>query len=389
MRPADESRTVYIAGIGIIKWGYFPEKESYELAAESILNSLEDAEMKWEEIQAAYCGSVYQGTGSGHQAVKEIGLTGIPVINIENACSSGSSAFRLAYQAVATGLYDTVLALGFEKMPKGALPSTAFRPWQLNMGFNVQPANYALETREYMEKYGATEEDLALVSVKNRKHGALNPNARFQQPVTVEEILASRVIADPLRLLNCGPLADGAACMILTTEKKLKVKSKAVLVASSVLTSGVYGEAVYQCGMLQSVKFPHEEGMNELSARQAYEIAGVGPEDIDVVQAYDSMAPGELWDLEKLGFCQPGEAPKLLRQGYFNLGGKLPVNTDGGLISRGHPLGATGCAQIYEIALQMRGQAGPRQVPDAQVGLCHAMGAGPNSSVTILKKISA
>lgn len=389
MRPANETRAVYIAGIGIIKWGYFPERESYELAAESIINVLEDAAMEWKEIQAAYCGSVYQGTGSGHQAVKEIGLTGIPVVNIENACSSGSSAFRLAYQAVATGLYDTVLALGFEKMPKGALPSTAFRPWQLKMGFNVQPANYALETREYMEKYGATEEDLALVSVKNRKNGALNPNARFQQPVTVEEILASRVIADPLRLLNCGPLADGAACMILTTEKKLKDRSKAVLVASSVLTSGVYGEAVYQCGMAQSVKFPPEEGIIELSARQAYEIAGVGPEDIDVVQAYDSMAPGELWDLEKLGFCQPGEAPKLLRQGYFDLGGELPVNTDGGLMARGHPLGATGCAQIYEIALQLRGQAGPRQVPGAKIGLAHAMGAGPNSSVTILKKINA
>jgi acetyl-CoA acetyltransferase len=389
MRPANETRAVYIAGIGIIKWGYFPERESYELAAESIINVLEDAAMEWKEIQAAYCGSVYQGTGSGHQAVKEIGLTGIPVVNIENACSSGSSAFRLAYQAVATGLYDTVLALGFEKMPKGALPSTAFRSWQLNMGFNVQPANYALETREYMEKYGATERDLALVSVKNRKNGALNPNARFQKPVTVEEILASRVIADPLRLLNCGPLADGAACMILTTEKKLKDRSKAVLVASSVLTSGVYGEAFYQCGMVGSVKFPPEEGMIELSARQAYEIAGLGPEDIDVVQAYDSMAPGELWDLEKLGFCQPGEAPKLLRQGYFDLGGELPVNTDGGLMARGHPLGATGCAQIYEIALQLRGQAGPRQVPDAKIGLAHAMGAGPNSSVTILKKINA
>jgi acetyl-CoA acetyltransferase len=177
--------------------------------------------------------------------------------------------------------------------------------------------------------------------------------------------------------------------MILTTEKKLKDRSKAVLVASSVLTSGVYGEAFYQCGMVGSVKFPPEEGMIELSARQAYEIAGLGPEDIDVVQAYDSMAPGELWDLEKLGFCQPGEAPKLLRQGYFDLGGELPVNTDGGLIARGHPLGATGCAQIYEIALQLRGQAGPRQVPDAKIGLAHAMGAGPNSSVTILKKINA
>lgn len=386
MNSFDKLREVVIAGIGTTRWGYYPEKEAFELGAESIVNILKDAEMEWGDVQAAFCGSVYQGTGSGHQVIKEIGLTGIPIVNIENACSSGASAFRLGYQAVASGLYDVVLTLGFEKMPKGAIPSTAFRAWQMSMGFNVQPANYALETIEYMEEYGATEEDFSLVTVKNRRNGALNPHARFQKAVTLEDVLHSRMIATPLRLLHCCPLADGAAGFILCSKDKVRSQSKAVTIASSVLTSAVYGEAVYQCGMNSSVKFQSDEGITEKSARRAYEIAGYGPEDIDVIQAYDSMAPSELWDIEKLGFCKRGEAPRLMREGAFDLDGRMPVNTDGGLISRGHPLGATGCGQIFEIALQLRNQAGPRQVPGAKIGLCHAMGAGPNSSVIILKK---
>lgn len=379
-------REVVIAGIGTTKWGHFPERESFDLAAEAIIAILEDAGMEWTEVEAAYCGSVYQGTGSGHQAIKDIGLIGIPVVNVENACSSGVSAFRLGYQAVAAGIYDVVLVLGFEKMPKGPIPSTAFRPWQLKMGFNVQPANYALETLEYMREYGADPEDFAWVTVKNRRNGALNPNARFQQPVTLEEVMSSRMVAKPLRLLHCCPLADGAAGLILCSRNKIKSPRRAVTVAGSVLVSGVYGEAVYMCGMIGSVKYPSQEGLAERSARQAYETAGIGPEDVDVAQLYDTVAPAEIWGIEKMGFCARGEAPRLLREGCFDINGQLPVNTDGGLMSRGHPLGATGCGQIYEVALQLRGEADSRQVADAKIGLCHAMGAGPNSAVTILKK---
>lgn len=386
MKPGLNNREVWIAGAGITKFGYYPEKDSYAIGAEAILNILSDSEMEWKDVQAVYCGSVYQGTGSGHQVIQEVGLNGVPIINVENACSSGASAFRLAYQAVATGIYDVVLAFGYEKMPKGPIPSTAFRPWQLEMGFNVQPANYALETIEYMQKYGATEEDFARVCVKNRKNGALNPNARFQKSVTIEEVMDSRVIATPLRLFNCCPMADGAAGFILSSKEKVKNKRKGFLVASSVLTSGVYGEEMYQCGIVSSVKYPAVEGIVEKSSREAYEAAGYGPEDMDLIQAYDSMSPGELWDIEKLGICPKGEAPRLLLEGVFDINGKIPVNTDGGLISRGHPLGATGCAQIYEIVLQLRGEAGARQVEGAKIGLSHAMGAGPNSAVTIIKK---
>ena len=378
----NQMREVAVAGIGLVRWKRYGDQEIYDFGSEAILNALKDAGMEWKEMQAAFCGSVYQGTGSGHQVIKEIGMTGIPIVNVENACSSGASAFRLAYQSIAAEIYDVVLAVGFEKMPRGPIPSTAFRPYELKMGFNFQPANYANETVRYMTETGATVEDFSRVTVKNRKNGSLNPNAFFQTPVTFEEVMNSRVVATPLRLLHCCPTCDGAAAIILCSKNKLESKTNRITVAASVLASGVYGGA----NPVKSAKFPPSFDIVELSAKQAYEISGYGPEDMDVVQAYDTMAPSELWNLEKLGFCKKGEVLKLLKDGELNIDGKLPVNTDGGLMSRGHPLGATAAAQICEIVLQLRGEAGPRQVTGPRIGLAHARGAGPNSAVTILKR---
>ncbi|RJQ75224.1 MAG: thiolase family protein [Desulfobacteraceae bacterium] len=381
-------REVVIAGVGLTRFNSYdgqkddrPYKEYYDLGSEAILDALENAGMAWTDIEAAFCGSVYCGTASGHQTIEKVGMTGIPIVNVENACSSGSSAFRLAYQMIAAGVYDIVIAAGFEKMPRGFIQSTSWPEWQRLMGFNVQPASYAMQTVRYMEETGATEEDFARVTVKNRKNGALNPKARLQKPVTVEEVLASRMIAKPLRLLNACPLADGGSAVILCSKDKLKSKAKTVTVAASVLTSGTYGHT-YGGG---SVKIKKQDTIN-YSADMAWNTAGLGPEDVDVVQAYDTMSSGELWDLEELGFCGKGEAPRLLREGHFDLNGKLPVNTDGGLMSRGHPLGATALAQIIEIYRQLRDEAGSRQVSGAKVGLAHAMGAGPNSGIVILKR---
>lgn len=378
---------VLIAGVGLTRFDSYdgekgrPFKEFYDLGAEAVRKALDDAGMSWSEIQAAFCGSVYCGTASGHQTLEKIGLTGIPIVNIENACSSGSSALRLAYQSVGAELYDVAMAIGFETMPKGFIKSTAWPEWQRKMGFNVQPANYALEAIRYMEEYGATEEDFARVTVKNRKNGALNPNARFQKPVTMEEVLSSRVVAKPLRLLHSCPLADGGTAVILCRKDKLKSKPKKVYVSAAVLTSGTYGHA--KGG--GSVKV-HTKDNVEIAAQEAWEASGYGPEDMDVVQAYDTMSPAELWNMEKMGFCPQGEAPRLLREGAFDITGNLPVNTDGGLMSRGHPLGATALAQIIEIYRQIREEAGPRQVPDAKIGLAQAMGAGNNCSIVILKR---
>lgn len=379
-------RKVVISGIGMTNFGSFPSVPNYVLATQAIIAALKDAGIAWKEIQSAYCGSVYQGTGAGHQALREIGLSGIPIVNVENACSSGSSAFRLGYQAIASGIYDRVIALGFEKMPKGAIASTAFRPWQLKLGFNVQPANYALEAMEYLHKYGHTIDDISMITLKNRKHGTQNPFARFRKEVSLQEINESRMIATPFHLLHCAPIADGAVCIVLSANNRMEKPSRSITIRASTLCSGIYGDPFYQNGMLRSIKHPPEEGFVEQSAREAYEASGMGPEDIDVIQMYDSMAAGELWDLEKLGFCGPGEAPGRIRDGYFSIGGKKPSNTDGGIISRGHPLGATGSAQIFELVTQLRGEAGSRQVEGAKVALSHAMGAGPNSSVTILSR---
>lgn len=386
MKNISDMREVFIAGIGLTKWGVYEDQECYEFGSEAMFKALADAEMVWADMQAAFCGSVYQGTASGHQAMKEIGLTGIPVVNIENACSSGGSALRLAYLMVAAEIYDVVIAMGMEKMPRGPIPSTAFRSWELGSGFNLQVANYALETVEYMEQTGITQEDLARVTVKNRNNGALNPNARFQKRVSLEEVMNSRIVAEPLRLLHCCPLADGAAATVLCSKDRLKSVSRAVKVAASTLTSGVYGDGMPAAGIVKSLKFPPEIGIVELSAQQAYEACGYGPEDIDIVQGYDTTVPSELWGMEKLGFCKDGEAAGLLRDGKFDLDGDLPVNTDGGLMSRGHPLGATGLGQICELVTQLRQEAGSRQVKKARVGLAHAMGAGPNSSITILTR---
>jgi acetyl-CoA acetyltransferase len=381
-----KQREVYIAGTALSTWGYYPDTEPFEYAAPAVRAALKDAGFGWADVQAVFCGAVYGGTGSGHRVTKQVGLTGVPIVNIENACSSSTSALRLAYHQIATGIYDVVLVFGIEKNPKGPIPSTAFRPWESALGYNFHPGNYALETVQYQARSGATEEDLSLITVKNRKNAVLNPNARYRKPVTLEEVMASRQVAPPLRLLHCCPLADGASVAVVCSEKALRSRERAVRIAAAVLGSANYGDGYVPGAIISSVKFPPKTDMVHYSAQLAYDEAGIGPEDIDIAQVYDTVTPSELWDIEELGLCPVDEAPCLLREGVFDLNGRLPINTDGGLMGRGHAMGATGLAQVIELVTQIRGEAGDRQVAKARVGLAHNMGAGPNSSVTIVAK---
>lgn len=379
-------REVVVAGVGMCRfWRYDgekgPYKTFYELGREAVINAWKDADIQWRNIQAAFCGSCYQGVGSGHKIIGQIGLTGIPIINVENACSSATSAFRLAYQAIATGMYDVCLVIGVEKVPAGLIASTGWPEWQMKMGFNVQPAAYAMETVRHMEECGSTPEQFAKITVKNRKNGILNPYAYFQQEVTVEEVLNSRMVCKPLRLLMCCPNADGAAAAILCSNHMLKTKSRKVTIAAAVLVSSMYG--VERGGGSVKIQNPDR---TEIAAKQAYEISGYGPRDIDVFEIYDAMSPTELISMERLGICKQGEAGHLLEEGATQINGRIPINPSGGLMSRGHPLGATGLAQIAEIVWQLRGEAGCRQVTGARLGLCHTLGAGPNCAVVILKK---
>jgi acetyl-CoA acetyltransferase len=373
-------REVTVAGVGMCKFGRYKDRDLDDLGHEAVMKALKDADLEWRDVQAIFCANAYGGMGTGHKVAYTIGMNGIPIVNVENACSGGMSAFRLCYQSVAAELYDICLAIGVEKIPGGLLDDSSWPVFERRMGFNVQPAAYGVEAQRHMEEYGSTVEQFARVTVKNRKNGCLNPYAGFQTEVTVEEVLNSRMISFPLRLLMCCANGDGAAAAVLCDTKRLKSKRKKVTVAAAVLTSETYGN-VKGAG---SVKI-HNPDRTEIAAKQAYEISGYGPEDIDVLEAYDTMASAELINVEKLGFCRKGEYGHLLEEGTFDLSGKLPVNPSGGLLSRRHPVSATGLAQLAELVWQLREEAGARQIPGARVAMAHCLGAPGNSAITILK----
>jgi acetyl-CoA acetyltransferase len=286
---------------------------------------------------------------------------------------------------VALGTYDTVLAVGAETLPAGLLDNQAMPGWMRKMGLDVLPAEAACDAVRYMEDYGATLDDFARVSVMERKHAVLNPNAMFQQEVTREEVLGSRMIASPLSLLMTCANADGAAAVIFCSKDKLKSKNKGVTVASVVQTSATYGTALAGGSLSLPTKVKNPDCV-ELAARQVWEASGCGPADMDVIQMYDPFSPAFLRNIEKCGFCKAGEAPRLLKEGRFEIGGKLPANTDGGIMGRGHPTGATGIAQVAEIFYQLREDAGPRQVAGAKIGFAQGGGAGPQAVLTVLKR---
>ena len=383
-------REVAIAGIGLARFGRYdgkkgrPRKLYPELGGEAITKALKYANMEWKEIEAAFGGTYYGGLGGTHQCVARVGLTGIPIANVYSGHSS-EAAIRLAYTRVALGVHDIVLVVGAETLPSGLLDNQAMPAWMRVMGLDVLPAEAACHAVRYMEDYGATAEDFARVTVMERKNAVLNPNAMFQQEVSQEEVLRSRMIASPLNLLmNCAN-SDGAAAVILCSKSKLKSKKKAVTIASVVQTSATYGTTPSGGSLSVSTNVKNPDCV-ELGARQIWEASGYGPKDMDVIQVYDPFSPTFLWNVEKCGFCKPGESPRLLKEGYFEIGGKKPANTDGGLMGRGHPTGATGIAQIAEIFCQLREEAGPRQVGGAKLGFAQGGGPGPQAVLTVLKR---
>jgi len=381
-------REVAIAGVGLVKFGRYdgqkgrPYREIYELGAEAITKALKYADMEWKDIQAVYGASMFGGLGVPNQCTSRLGMPGIPITTLEGACSSSQQGMRQAYLDIANGLYDVGLAFGAEKIPPGLIADTMAPVWKLRMGFNL-PGAYALGTRAYMETTGAKEEDIARVVVMERKNAIMNPNAFWYQgpETTVEEVLNSRMIASPLTLLMTCANADGASAAIVCSKDKLKSKQRMVTIVASSHGTGTYGSD----NMGLSVK-KLNPNPTEIACKQLWEMSGYGPEDMDVIQLYEAMAPGFLWDTEDCGFCKPGEGAKLVREGYFEPGGKMPANTDGGLIGRGHPTGATGLAQIAELFFQLRGEAGPRQVPGAKIAFNHCHGGGPNALCHVLKR---
>lgn len=375
---------VVIAGIGMHEFGRFDDKSYRELGAVAAKRALEDANMTIKDIEAAFCANVYEVSASGHNVLERLGLPGIPIVNVENACASGASALRLAYQAIKSGVYDIVLAVGFEKSPRGFLHGAGWHPWQEATGLGANPSYFALSIHEHMIKYGTTKEQLAHIAYKSHKYAVHNPYAMFRKEISIESILNARMISDPLTLyMLCAPNDGGAAAVICSEKTARKFTSNYVTIAASVLETRRRGDMFVPAASAPAkTSYPP---LAERAAQSAYKMAGIGPEEINVAEIQDVDAGSEIIYSESLGFCPIGEGgPRALR-GETSIGGRIPINVSGGILSRGEPVGASSLGQIVEITRQLRGDAGHNQVEGAKVALSHSEGAGGNSCVTILK----
>jgi acetyl-CoA acetyltransferase len=382
-------RNVVVIGVGMTNFGKFPDLTVEQLGREAAWAAMKDAGVRPQDIQVAYLGNLTERRETGHiscvaqEVLMGVGVRGIPVTRVENACTSGSTAFREAWIAVGSGLYDMAMAVGVEKLTgRGAGPLTRIGDTIDGIAGFSPPGMWAMRARRHMAQYGTTLEQMAKVAVKNRKHGKLNPRAQYPKEVTVEEVRKSPMICDPLTLLDSCPTTDGGAAAILCSEEAAKrYTSKLIYVGAAVLKSGTYDST-------------RNIAINEIekrAAQEAYEWAGVGPQDLDFAEVHDCFTIAEIVRTENLGFCKEGEGGKLVEEGTTQLGGKFPVNPSGGLLCKGHPIGATGVAQVAELVWQLRGEAGARQVNGAKVGLAHCSGGfiaqdTGASTVIILKR---
>jgi len=369
-------RDVAIIGIGGTKFGKYPNVSITDLGVQACLKALKDANVKPKDIQLAYAGNLAQwqwgqGLLIGQVVLRELGIIKIPITRVENGCATGSCAFREAWYKIATGACDIALAFGVEQMTVAdsskmldVFTGKQYPERAGDMGFTA-PGIFALMARRHMQEFGTTREQLAMVTVKNRKFGALNSEAQLTDTLTLDEVLNARMISDPLTLPQCCPRGDGAAAVILASKKiAKKYTSKPISVAASTQVSGSYP---------QDTSYTYFE-TDVRGAKAAYQMAGLGPEDIDLAEVHDCFSTAELVHYEDLGFCKKGEGGQFIEEGHSDLGGKVPVNTSGGLLSKGHVIGATGISQIIEIVRQLRGQAGQRQVEGARIGLQHNAG---------------
>lgn len=392
----------YIVGVGMTKFEK-PETRDWQywdMAKEAGTAALADAGIPYglvEQVPVGYC---FQASTAGQRAVYELGLTGVPVYNVNNNCATGSSALMMARQLVEGGIADCVLALGFEKMARGALGGGSdggdFKTSPVARHYGIMAAGHGFEmspptaqifgdaAREHMDRYGTTEAQLAAVAAKNHEHSSRNPRAQFQDVYTVEEILAAKTIHRPLTKLQCSPTSDGAAAAVVVSERFVAdhgLGDRAVEIAAQAMTTDT--EESFASGTCIDVV---GRPMSRAAARQVYEASGLGIEDVDVIELHDCFSINELLTYEALGMCEEGASGKLVESGATTYGGRWVVNPSGGLISKGHPLGATGLAQAAELVWQLRGEAGARQVAGAGVGLAHNIGLGGAAVVTLLRR---
>lgn len=376
-----------MAGVGLHPFGRFEGVSATDMGVVAVRQALMEAGISGREsFGAAFCGTAYGGVASGHKVLSRLGLTGMPIVDVEAGCASGGAALMLAAAAIKAGQYDTVLVFGVEKMPKGIIRSSFFDPWQEEAGLAATPAFFALRAQRLMATSGVTKEHLAQVVVKNRRHGSSNAEAMFQKEVTADEVLASRLVCDPLHLwMLCSP-NEGAAAVVLTRKGGSVDVGSPVRLASAVLRSHLPGAVLSESTPLSGLIDDTVPSPTTRAATAAYEEAGIGPDDLHVVECQDTDAARELLSYEELGLCEPGGSAQLLDEGATIVGGRLPVNPSGGLLSKGEPLGASALGQVVELVRQLRGECGSRQVEGASVALSHTVGRGANAGVVILNR---
>jgi acetyl-CoA acetyltransferase len=380
-------RGVVIAGVGMHPFGRFEGVSTTDMGVLAVRAALREAGVGKGGFHAAFCGTAYGGVATGHKVLSRLGLTGMPIVDVEAGCASGGAALMLAAGAIRAGQYDTVLVFGVEKMPKGIIRSSFFEPWQEEAGLAATPSFFALRAQRLTVTSGVTKDHLARVVVKNRRHGASNADAMYQKEISVEEVLTSRVVCEPLHLfMLCSP-NEGAAAVVLRREGLRTEDSPApVTLAGAVLRSHLPGSVLSESTPLSGLTDDDVPSPTTLAATAAFEEAGLGPTDIHVAECQDTDAARELMSYEEIGLCDPGGSADLLDSGATTLGGRLPVNPSGGLLSKGEPLGASALGQVVELVRQLRGECGSRQVEGAQAALSHTVGRGANAGVVILTR---
>lgn len=360
------SSRVSVAGVGMTTFGYQKDLTIESLGQRAIASALKDSGVERSAVDEVFCANVYGGSLLGQRLVGPLGMSGLPVTNVSNACASGATAVREAFDAISSGRIDTALVVGVEHLSalgRGPLPLDD-ADIEVLSGMQM-PALYAMRAQRYMERTGATARDLAAVSVKARKNAVHNPNAQYRTEVSVDEVVASRPIATPLTRLMCCANSDGAAALVLT--RRRTGTGRVVTIDASILQSGHYTRGVRDLDYSE---------LAVRTSRLAYEAAGIGPEDIDVAEVHDAFAIAELIYYEALGFCESGGGAAFLASGATKPGGRIPVNAGGGLLCRGHPVGATGVAQVCEVVRQLRGDAGDMQLDEVRTALTHVTGGG-------------
>ncbi len=384
-------RDVAVIGVGLTKFGELWDLSFRQMMMEAGARAIEDAEIDGKQIDAMYVGNMSSGQFIRQEHISSIvadhaGLVPVPSTRVEGACASGGLALRQAVIAVASGIHDIVVAAGIEKMTDvltgqamGALATAADQEWEVFVGATF-PGLYALMARRHMYEFGTTEQQMAMVAVKNHHNARFNTCAQYQTEITVENVLKSPLVTSPIKLLDCSPITDGAACVILApAENARKFTDIPILVAGTGQASDTI--SLHSRSSLTSLRATIE------ATRTAYKMAGVKPDDIDLAEVHDCFTIAEIIAIEDLGFCKKGEGGKVTEQGETAIGGRIPVNTSGGLKGKGHPVGATGIAQAVEIVQQLRGEAGKRQVDGAEVGLTHNVGgSGGTAVVHVLRR---